>query len=92
MSDIVKRARKHAKDVLDPGYPYYGTPELVREMADEIARLRRTDEEREAIERLCEATNDMIDNDKRAGGCFWQDDAAAVAAARGLLERTGGGG
>ena len=45
--------------------------------------------EREAIERLCEATNDMIDNDKRAGGCFWQDDAAAVAVARGLLERLG---
>ena len=50
-----------------------------------------TDAEREAIERLCEATNDMIDNDKRAGGCFWQDDAAAVAAARGLLARLGGG-
>ena len=46
-----------------------------------------TDAEREAIERLCEATSDAIDDDKRAGGCHWQDDAAAVAVVRGLLER-----
>ena len=50
-----------------------------------------TDAEREAIERLCDATNDMIADDKRAGGCHWRDDAAAVAAVRGLLERTKGG-
>ena len=46
-----------------------------------------TDEERQAVERLCEATSDMIDDDKRAGGFHWQDDAAAVAVVRGLLER-----
>ena len=57
----------------------------------EIARLRLTDAEREALERLCEAASDVIADDKRAGGCHWQDDAAAVAAARGLLERLGGG-
>ena len=46
-----------------------------------------TDAEREAVERLCEATNESIADDKRAGGCHWQDDAAAVAVVRSLLER-----
>ena len=46
-----------------------------------------TDAERQAIERLCEATSDAIADDKRAGGCHWQGDAAAVAVVRGLLER-----
>jgi hypothetical protein len=50
MKDLARRLRKHAKEVLDPGYPYYGTPEMVREAADEIERLRLTDAEREAIE------------------------------------------
>ena len=40
MSDLVKRLRKQADEILDPGYPYYGTPELVREAADEIERLQ----------------------------------------------------
>ena len=53
----------------------------------EIASLRLTDAERKAIGRLCEATSDMIDDDKRADGCHWQDDAAAVAVVRGLMER-----
>ena len=53
----------------------------------EVASLRLTDAEREAIERLCEATSDMIDDDKLADGCHWQDDAAAVAVVRGLMER-----
>ena len=48
-----------------------------------------TDEERAAVERLCEATNESIADDRRAGGCHWQDDAAAVAVVRGLLERLG---
>lgn len=78
MSDIVKRARKHAKDVLDPGYPYYGTPELVREMADEIARLRLTDAERECLEWAEEI----------AGNC---EEFDRVSTLRGLLERAGGG-
>lgn len=47
-----------------------------------------TDEERNAIERLCDATEDMIIDDKRADGCHWQDDKKAVAVVRGLLERT----
>jgi hypothetical protein len=54
----------------------------------EVARLRLTDEEREAIERLCEAANDIIYDDRTAGGSHWQEDEAAVAVARGLLERT----
>lgn len=67
-------------------------------LAAEVRRLRNvlaaddpwlTDAEREAVERLCEATNESIADDKRAGGCHWQDDAAAVAVVRGLLERLG---
>jgi hypothetical protein len=50
MKNLPARLRKHADEVLDPGYPYYGTPEMVREAADEIERLRLTGEEREAIE------------------------------------------
>ena len=46
-----------------------------------------TDEEREAIERLCEAANDIISDDRTVGGSHWQEDEAAVAVARGLLER-----
>lgn len=72
---------------------YFGKMESwVHEIVPLYRSPTLTDAEREAIERLCEATNDMIDDDKRAGGCHWQDDAAAVAAARGLLERTKGGG
>ena len=49
MKDLASRLRQHADEVLDPGYPYYGTPEMVREAADEIERLRLTDEERAAL-------------------------------------------
>jgi len=49
MKNLPARLRKHAEEVLDPGYPYYGTPEMVREAADEIERLRLTDEERAAL-------------------------------------------
>ena len=73
-----------------------GANDIISRIAEECDKIDAarpaptlTVAEREAIERLCEATNDMIDNDKRAGGCFWQDDAAAVAVARGLLERLG---
>lgn len=50
MKSLAKRLRSHADEVLDPGYPYYGTPEMVREAADEIERLRLTDEERAALQ------------------------------------------
>jgi len=49
MKTLPARLRNHADEVLDPGYPYYGTPEMVRDAADEIERLRLTDEERHAI-------------------------------------------
>jgi hypothetical protein len=49
MKNLTARLRKHADEVLDPGYPYYGTPEMVREAASEIERLRLTDEERAAL-------------------------------------------
>jgi hypothetical protein len=77
-------------------YDYNGDPcgefgtalREVNKLQDEIARLRLTDEEREAIERLCEAANDIISDDRTVGGSHWQEDEAAVAVARGLLERT----
>jgi hypothetical protein len=47
-----------------------------------------TDEEREAIERLCEAVTEYSDIDRKENGCHADDDMAAVAVARGLLERT----
>jgi hypothetical protein len=53
MKNLEAKLRRHASQVLDPGYPYYRTPELVREAADEIARLRLTDEEREAVTVAC---------------------------------------
>jgi hypothetical protein len=77
-------------------YDYNGDPcgefgtalREVNKLQDEIARLRLTDEEREAIERLCEAANDIISDDRTVRGSHWQEDEAAVAVARGLLERT----
>ena len=80
-------ARLYADNILNEP----AIPPLLRDMADEIARLRITDAEREALERICEAADDIIDEDKRANGVYWQDDAAAVAVVRGLLERLGGG-
>lgn len=37
--DLVTLLRDTATDVLDPGYPYYGVPELVRHAASAIERL-----------------------------------------------------
>lgn len=41
MTSLQRRLLRHAAEVLDPGYPFFGTPELVREAAAEIARLRK---------------------------------------------------
>lgn len=38
MRAIVKRLRGQADNVLDPGYPFFGTPELVRKAANYIER------------------------------------------------------
>ena len=46
-----------------------------------------TDAEREAIERLCEATRDSIADDKRADGCHWRDDQKALDVVRNFLSR-----
>ena len=46
-----------------------------------------TDEEREAIERLCEAVAEYSDIDRKENGCHADDDMAAVAVARGLMKR-----
>jgi hypothetical protein len=65
---------------------------LLREHAEAsggtVATLvRLADEEREAIERLCEAVTEYSDIDRKENGCHADDDMAAVAVARGLLER-----
>ena len=51
--------------------------------------VRLTDEEREAIERLCEAVTEYSDIDRSENGCHADDDMAAVAVARGLMKRMG---
>jgi hypothetical protein len=75
MKNLEAKLRRHASQVLDPGYPYYRTPELVREAADEIARLRLTDAEREAIA-ACIADDEAATAHERADTL------------RGLLTRT----
>jgi hypothetical protein len=67
------------------GYPTPG--EMLDEAADEIERLRLTDAERGAIERLCEAVAEYSDIDRKENGCHADDDMAAVAVARGLMKR-----
>ena len=79
MKNLPARLRKHADEVLDPGYPYYGTPEMVREAADEIERLRITGEEREAIQTAMNAYGDNTDD---------RECAIIEATLWGLLERT----
>ena len=46
-----------------------------------------TDEEREALERLCDAVTEYSEIDRKGNGCHADDDTAAVAVARGLLAR-----
>jgi hypothetical protein len=61
--------------------------ERVQQLEAEVARLRLTDAEREAIERLCEAVTEYSEIDRKENGCHADDDMAAVAVARGLLKR-----
>ena len=61
----------------------------IKELKAEVARLRLTDAEREAVETalyLCEATAGLAD--EQGNATAW---AATAATLRGLLERTGGG-
>lgn len=68
MTNIATRLKNHADQVLDPGYPFFGTPELVREAAVEIKRLTRLVTEarklladcEEAIPRYIDGRNDQI--------------------------------
>ena len=83
-ADEIVRLRKKETELLAAG-------DLLESQLFSVAKqrdaVRLTDAEREAIERLCEATHELIADDKRADGCHWKDDLAAVAVARGLLER-----
>jgi hypothetical protein len=38
---LVERLRDQADKILDPGYPFFGTPELVRDAADRIEALEQ---------------------------------------------------
>ena len=76
--------------VSDEGRPDKPAPSHRDDGTGDTSTPTLTDAEREALERLCEAASDVIADDKRAGGCHWQDDAAAVAVVRGLLARLGG--
>ena len=54
----------------------------------EVERLRLTDAEREAIERLCEAVTDYAADDRKVNGeTFAAGDERAVAIVRGWLAR-----
>jgi ABC-type molybdenum transport system ATPase subunit/photorepair protein PhrA len=60
----------------------------VAKLEAEIARLRLTDAEREAIERLCEAVTDYAADDRKVNGeTFAAGDERAVAIVRGWLAR-----
>jgi hypothetical protein len=60
----------------------------IAQLESEIARLRLTDEEREAIGRLCEAVTDYAADDRKVNGeTFAAGDERAVAIVRGWLAR-----
>jgi hypothetical protein len=85
MEDITTRLRQYG----NTGEPLLLQEDtILEEAAGEIVRLRLTDEEREAVERLCEAVAEYSEIDRQENGCHADDDMAAVAVARGLLERT----
>jgi hypothetical protein len=73
---MMRRRADVASYVVDgtPIVPLYRSPPL-------------TDEEREAIERLCEAVTEYSEIDRKGNGCHADDDMAAVAVARGLMKR-----
>ena len=81
LNDICERLRKEIAWEQDVG-------ELLEKAAAEIARLRLTDAEREAVawasKTLCVGWHDLAAGDK-------QRTRDAAATLRGLLERTGGG-
>ncbi len=75
MSDIAKELRERSLRAEQEGEPLA----LLDEAADEIERLRLTDEEREAVERavgFCECTTSPLPT------------SSQIATIRGLLDRT----
>ena len=60
MSNIAKKLRKHADDVLDPGYPFYGTPELVRKAATALDQLQANCDEMRAVENELKALKALV--------------------------------
>ena len=81
MKDICERLRKEIAWEQDVG-------ELLEEAAAEIARLRLTDAEREAV-RFCVTAS--LPETEKLGGVAGELCRMHAATLRGLLERTGGG-
>ena len=87
MSDIANAIYRHLR-TMAPHQLERLTAIQLREAADEIARLRLTDAEREAVSSaayLCEATAGLAH--ERANATAW---ATCAATLRGLLDRHGG--
>ena len=87
MSDIANAIYKHLR-TMAPHQLERLTAIQLKEAADEIDRLRLTDEEREAVHRLCRAvTHYSAGGVAVDGGSFARDDERAVAVVRGWLAR-----
>jgi hypothetical protein len=105
MSDENERSVASAGSQPEAIMSWEQADQIIQDQRAEIERLRvnlrladagftlgqptLTDEEREAIERLCEAVTEYSEIDRKENGCHADDDMAAVAVARGLLERLG---
>jgi hypothetical protein len=95
---MVSLRREHADAAAEENgaevVPLYRTPQTCPHVVGRttlhctLTPLTLTGEEREAIERLCEAVAEYSDIDRKENGCHADDDMAAVAVARGLLKRT----
>jgi hypothetical protein len=87
VSDIANAIYKHLR-TMAPHQLDRLTAIQLKEAADEIDRLRLTDEEREAVHRLCRAvTHYSAGGVAVDGGSFARDDERAVAVVRGWLAR-----
>jgi hypothetical protein len=87
VSDIANAIYKHLR-TMAPHQLERLTAIQLKEAADEIDRLRLTDEEREAVHRLCRAvTHYSAGGVAVDGGSFARDDERAVAVVRGWLAR-----
>ena len=82
MSDLVPPMMPEQLDAL------IQTMERVQQLEAELAKMRLTDAEREAMERLCEAVTEYAADDRKTNGeTFAAGDERAVAVVRGWLAK-----